>query len=108
MIANGVSVDTIGQDSVFGEVALIYDLPRTASIRAKSDCKMWLLHRSSFQHILRDKAITERKEKFSFLKTVKIFASLSTRQVMGPHTPRRRRRSPPTTNPTASPPRPGS
>ena len=74
-------VDTIAPDTVFGEVALVYDLERTATVRAKADCKMWALHRSMFQHILRDKAIAERKAKFTFLKTVQIFQTLSQRQI---------------------------
>jgi len=81
VIAAGEEVDTITKDTVFGEVALIYDLERTATIRAKTDCSMWLLHRQMFQHILRDKAIAERKAKFTFLKTVKIFQTLSQRQI---------------------------
>ena len=42
---------------------------------------MWILHRHSFQHILRDKNIAERKATFGFLRTVKIFASLSGREI---------------------------
>ena len=63
------------------QVALVYDLERTATIRAKTDTSMWLLHRTMFQHILRDKAIAERKAKFTFLTTVKIFQSMSGRQI---------------------------
>ena len=74
-------VDTIVKDTVFGEVALVYDLPRTATIRAKGACKIWTLHRANFRHILRDNAISERKSKFGFLKTVKIFNSLSGREI---------------------------
>ena len=81
VVVGGIDVDTIGKDTVFGEVALIYDLNRTATIRASTKCSMWLLHRSMFQHILRGNAIAERKLKFSFLKTVKIFASLSHREI---------------------------
>ena len=81
LLDGGAEVDTIHKDTVFGEVALVYDLPRTATIKATTKCQMWMLHRAMFQHILRDKAISERKAKFSFLKTVKIFASLSGRQI---------------------------
>ena len=81
VVVGGVEVDTIGADTVFGEVALIYDLERTATIRTKSACSMWLLHRAMFQHILRDNAIAERKVRFAFLKTVRMFASLSHREI---------------------------
>ena len=74
-------VDTIVMDSVFGEAALVYDLPRNATIRANCACKMWLLHRAMFQHMLRDRYISERKQRFAFLKTVKIFNSLSGREI---------------------------
>ena len=81
VVVGGVEVDTIGKDTVFGEVALIYDLNRTATIRTKSACSMWLLHRAMFQHILRDNAIADRKKRFAFLKTVSMFASLSHREL---------------------------
>ena len=50
VFVEGREVDTIGSDTVFGEVALVYDLHRTATIRAKTRCAMWVLHRAMFQH----------------------------------------------------------
>jgi len=81
VVGGDKEVDTITSDTVFGEVALVYDLERTATIRAKTDAQMWLLHRTMFQHILRDKAIADRKAKFTFLQSVKIFGTLSGRMI---------------------------
>ena len=81
VLVGGKEVDTITSDEVFGQVALVYDLERTATIRTQTDSHMWLLHRAMFQHILRDKAIADRKAKFTFLTTVKIFGTLDNRQV---------------------------
>ena len=81
VLADGKEVDTISAHAVFGEVALVYDLTRTATIRTKTRARMWLLHRHMFQHILRNRHIEARKAKFAFLRTVKIFAKLSSRQI---------------------------
>lgn len=36
----------------FGELALMYSAPRSASIVAKTDGHLWALHRSAFRHVL--------------------------------------------------------
>jgi cGMP-dependent protein kinase len=81
VVVGGKEVDTIGTDTVFGEVALVYDLARTATIRAKVDSRMWILHRTMFTHILRNKTIADRQAKFSFLQSVQIFGTLSGRML---------------------------
>lgn len=40
----------------FGELALLYNTPRAASIKAVTDCKLWKLDRETFKHIVRDSA----------------------------------------------------
>lgn len=38
----------------FGELALLYNAPRAATIKAKSDCHLWQLDRNTFNHIVKD------------------------------------------------------
>ena len=40
----------------FGELALLYNAPRAATIKAKTDCFLWVLDRSTFNHIVKDAA----------------------------------------------------
>eukprot|EP00523_Entomoneis_sp_CCMP467_P022274 CAMPEP_0168853754 /NCGR_PEP_ID=MMETSP0727-20121128/13696_1 /TAXON_ID=265536 /ORGANISM="Amphiprora sp., Strain CCMP467" /LENGTH=834 /DNA_ID=CAMNT_0008907999 /DNA_START=445 /DNA_END=2949 /DNA_ORIENTATION=- len=49
----------------FGELALMYSAPRSASIIAKSDGHLWALHRSAFRQVL-----TESKDDRKDLKKV--------------------------------------
>jgi cAMP-dependent protein kinase regulator len=41
----------------FGELALLYNAPRAATIIAKEDCILWALDRETFNHIVKDAAV---------------------------------------------------
>jgi len=38
----------------FGELALMYNAPRSATIKAKTACKLWGLDRQTFSFIVKD------------------------------------------------------
>ena len=40
----------------FGELALLYNAPRAATIIAKENCQLWQLDRHTFNHIVKDAA----------------------------------------------------
>jgi len=40
----------------FGELALLYNAPRAASIRAKTAADLWALDRRTFNHVVKDSA----------------------------------------------------
>ena len=54
-VLDGSSVlDTIGPGSIVGELALIDDEPRSASVRAKTDCGLVPVDRRRFQFMVQE------------------------------------------------------
>jgi serine/threonine protein phosphatase PrpC/CRP-like cAMP-binding protein len=60
----------------FGELALMYSAPRSASIVARTDGHLWGLHRSAFRQVLAQAQGT-RQELMKTLTSIPIFSSLS-------------------------------
>jgi len=62
----------------FGELALLYNSPRAASIITKTTCTLFSLDRETFNHIVKN-AVIKRRNKFeSFLSKIPILDSLNT------------------------------
>ena len=60
----------------FGELALLYNAPRAATIIAKEQCLLWQLDRMTFNHIVKDAAQNKRNKYEDFLQTVPVLQSL--------------------------------
>lgn len=60
----------------FGELALLYNAPRAATITAKTDSILWSLDRETFNHIVKDAAIKKREKYESFLKSIEILQQI--------------------------------
>merc|ERR1711981_348598 len=75
---NGEKVVTIGEGGSFGELALIYGLPRAATVKASSssDVKLWGIDRDSYRRILMGSTIRKRKMYEEFLSKVSILENL--------------------------------
>jgi hypothetical protein len=54
----------------FGEIALLYSCPRTASVVAKYDCKLWVINRTAFRGITAQHKKRRLELKLAFLKKV--------------------------------------
>lgn len=77
IFVNGELVTTIGEGGSFGELALIYGTPRAATVRAKTDVKLWGIDRDSYRRILMNSTIRKRKMYESFLSRVSILGKSS-------------------------------
>ncbi len=60
----------------FGELALLYNAPRAATITANEDCLLWKLDRDTFNHIVKDAAQRRREKYEKFLTKVPIFETM--------------------------------
>lgn len=60
----------------FGELALLYNAPRAATITANENCVLWKLDRETFNHIVKDAASRKREKYENFLSTVSIFSTM--------------------------------
>jgi cAMP-dependent protein kinase regulator len=74
----GKKVTTIGPGGGFGELALMYDAPRAATVVSTSPKGglLWQLDRTTFRRILMDSAFQRRKMYEGFLEEVPLLSSL--------------------------------
>lgn len=66
----------------FGELALLSNCPRAATIIARDDCILWELDRETFNYIVKDSAIKKREKYENFLRSVEIFKNFDQYQIM--------------------------
>ena len=52
VFVNNQFATTISEGGSFGELALIYGTPRAATVKAKTDTKLWAIDRDSYRRIL--------------------------------------------------------
>merc|ERR1711988_1441344 len=70
------TVFTYENEGYFGELALLYNMPRAASIRAETDGSLWALDRQTFRKIVLKSAFQKRKMYESFLENVSLLECL--------------------------------
>lgn len=73
---NNNLVTSISESGAFGELALIYGTPRAATVKAKTDVKLWAIDRDTYRRILMGSTIRKRKMYEEFLSKVSILESL--------------------------------
>ena len=89
-LESGSADASVGQDGVvctyeaggcFGELALIYNSPRAATVTATSDCKLWALDLKTFRNILATNSSTKTVKRCGFLKKCQFLDALSNDQI---------------------------
>lgn len=66
-----------GPGAMFGELALMYNAPRAATVTATSASKLWALDRESFQMMLVTAENTKMAQYEGFLENIDLFKSLT-------------------------------
>lgn len=75
-------VKTCGAGDVFGELALLYNCPRAASVQATQSSTLWELDRETFNRIVKDAAAKKRNTYTEFLRKVPLFANMEQYEMM--------------------------
>ena len=80
VIVNEKRVNVMKEGDSFGELALLHDTPRSATVKTIMNTALWVLDRSSFRNILQELNVQNYKENRSFIDSVPIFQILSESQ----------------------------
>eukprot|EP00928_Gymnodinium_smaydae_P021754 TRINITY_DN18523_c0_g1_i1.p1 TRINITY_DN18523_c0_g1~~TRINITY_DN18523_c0_g1_i1.p1 ORF type:complete len:407 (-),score=95.71 TRINITY_DN18523_c0_g1_i1:169-1389(-) len=70
-------VKTCSQGDIFGDLALLYSCPRSASVISKDTAVCWQLDRGTFNFVVRDSTVKRREKYEAFLRSVPIMNGLS-------------------------------
>ncbi|KAF2475548.1 camp-dependent protein kinase A regulatory subunit [Lindgomyces ingoldianus] len=73
----GTKVGSVGLGGSFGELALMYNAPRAATIVSTEQSTLWALDRVTFRRILMDSAFQRRRMYEGFLEEVPLLSSLT-------------------------------
>lgn len=69
-------VKTCEAGDVFGELALLYNCPRAATVQAQEACVMWKLDRDTFNNIVKEAAQKKRQRYDNFLAKVPLLSKM--------------------------------
>jgi cAMP-dependent protein kinase regulator len=69
-------VKKVEAGDAFGELALLYNCPRAASVEAAEKATLWKLDRNSFNAIVKDAASKKRERYEKFLSKVELLSSM--------------------------------
>jgi len=75
-------VKTAGAGDVVGELALLYNCPRAATVTSKEKMILWELDRETFNRIVKGAAAKKRNTYTEFLKKVPLFSNIDQYELM--------------------------
>uniref|UniRef100_A0AAQ6A672 cGMP-dependent protein kinase n=1 Tax=Amphiprion ocellaris TaxID=80972 RepID=A0AAQ6A672_AMPOC len=76
VIQNGKMLGEMRPGTAFGELAILYNCKRTATVKAVSQSHIWALDRQTFQTIMMQTTQARHEEYFSFLRSVSLLREL--------------------------------
>ena len=65
-----------GPGESFGELALLYNAPRAATVKSKTKSILWTLDRETFNYIVKDASMKKREKYEKFLKSIEILSTV--------------------------------
>ncbi|XP_030384055.1 cGMP-dependent protein kinase, isozyme 1 [Scaptodrosophila lebanonensis] len=77
VVQQGKVLHKMGPGKAFGELAILYNCTRTASIRVVSDARVWVLDRRVYQQIMTRSGLQRLENSVHFLKSVPLLRNLS-------------------------------
>ncbi|KAF1332340.1 Agc protein kinase, partial [Globisporangium splendens] len=81
IIVDNELVGKYNNGDAFGELALLYNCPRAATIRAMTGCILWTVERTTFCKIMATTASATQLARVNFLKNVELLQRLSNNQL---------------------------
>ncbi|KAI7800103.1 putative cGMP-dependent protein kinase 1, partial [Triplophysa rosa] len=77
----GRDLRTLTSGDVFGELAILYNCKRTASVQAVTAVKLWCIERQTYRSIMTNKSKKKREQLMGFLKTAQTLKALNNVQL---------------------------
>ena len=77
---NGKQVNILGPGDSFGELALLHDTPRSASVYTTEKVTMWVLDRKTFRNAVKSVNAQNYQENKKFIDSVPLFSVLTPTQ----------------------------
>ncbi|KAJ6645894.1 cGMP-dependent protein kinase, isozyme 1 [Pseudolycoriella hygida] len=77
VIKDGKILGKMGPGKAFGELAILYNCTRTASVKVLCDSRVWVLDRRVFQQIMMRTGMQKIEENVNFLRSVPLLKNLS-------------------------------
>nr|XP_061806406.1 cGMP-dependent protein kinase 2-like [Nerophis lumbriciformis] len=73
----GRDLRTLASGDVFGELAILYNCKRTATVKAKTEVRLWCMERQTYRTIITNKSKKKREQLLGFLKTSRTLKDLN-------------------------------
>ncbi|XP_062323258.1 cGMP-dependent protein kinase 1 [Osmerus eperlanus] len=73
----GRNLRTLTSGDVFGELAILYNCKRTATVKASTAVRLWCMERQTYRTIMTDKSKKKREQVMGFLKTARTLKDLN-------------------------------
>lgn len=76
VIKDGKVVSDMGPPTAFGELAILYNCTRTATVRANTAAKLWAVDRQGYQTIMMRTGMQRQQEHLEFLHSVPVLKQI--------------------------------
>ena len=76
MIINDKVKRNLMTNDGFGELALLYNAPRSASVKTIESCYLWGIDRKTFRRAVEEIIIKEYEENRKFIDAVRFFSNI--------------------------------